>query len=596
MNHTPQQGGATVHAHGRIPSTDLASLVALLVEALPPQQRSAHVFSWPAVTFDAHNRRLVLNTYGVLRRLVVTPEFRKRFRQSDTSGFLRDLLPPPRGFTAKTGGKIFEDNLKAVSDGVTALKKALVREFEQLGTRPEELLITNAPEVLAGFASELGARDFGKPLPAQLVPIEFAKSDRPASAREQDVARVISAEEDIQAEDWLERMASAIAQLQTSRDEEFDDSQRDKLVETLRQDARKSDSQVSRFLNFLEDEALARVRLEVSFAIMEALAVQVGNKQDADELAFVNYIHRVITLFKLYGSPEAEDSLDLDLSRDYGLNASFTVSGEWVKAMFYNCLPVWAEWNTQLFESRRVDPASGGVSIVREVSYRFRVNGHDPKNERLHAFDSRLTRQRQILVDEADEPTPNPYRLRRNLAEIVFLWLVLNPELAEQDLQHAAEELTQRLNREGKAGVEHVLQELGEWSERVIHLSKTLVALLRSKSRQVIAHAQRMVDDLYVVVQEGIVDWAAIERSRGKARDPLVIARRRHGGACRVVQARQDCPAAGGCPRQSLLCSRPYLSQGTHAGQRGGRSALNADRAGTACRVAECLLASDSSR
>ena len=175
-----------------------------------------------------------------------------------------------------------------------------------------------------------------------------------------------------------------------------------------------------------------------------------------------------------------------------------------------------------MFESRRVDSASGGVSIVREVSYRFRVNGHDPKNEQLHAFDSRLTRQRQVLVDEADELTPNPYRLRRNLAEIVFLWLVLNPNLAQPDLQNAAEELTRRLSRDGKAGVEQVLQELEGWSEQVIRLSKTLVALLRSKSRKVIAHAQRAIDDLYVVVQESIVDWVAIERSRGKAREPLV--------------------------------------------------------------------------
>jgi hypothetical protein len=99
-----------------------------------------------------------------------------------------------------------------------------------------------------------------------MMAMEFAKSDR--SSRERDVARVLSAHEEIQAEDWLERMADSISNAQSQRDDEFDEIQRDKLVETLRQDFDKPDSQVTRFLNFLEDEALARVRLRVSFAIM----------------------------------------------------------------------------------------------------------------------------------------------------------------------------------------------------------------------------------------------------------------------------------------------------------------------------------------
>lgn len=56
----------------------------------------------------------------------------------------------------------------------------------------------------------------------------------------------------------------------------------------------------------------------------------------------------MLALFGLYGSPETQHSWQLDLSRDYGLAADFSASTELVKAMFYNCLPVWAEWNTQL--------------------------------------------------------------------------------------------------------------------------------------------------------------------------------------------------------------------------------------------------------
>ena len=43
MMQLPQQGGASVQARGRIPSTNLASLVSFLVEAYPPiEDRQGH--------------------------------------------------------------------------------------------------------------------------------------------------------------------------------------------------------------------------------------------------------------------------------------------------------------------------------------------------------------------------------------------------------------------------------------------------------------------------------------------------------------------------------------------------------------------------
>jgi hypothetical protein len=115
------------------------------------------------------------------------------------------------------------------------------------------------------------------------------------------------------------------------------------------------------------------------------------------------------------------------------LTAEFSIADELIKALFYNCLPVWAEWNTQLFESRRVDLQSRGVSVVREVSYRFRVNGKDPRSEMEPAFDARLNRLRDILLDDSVNEI-SPFVLRRNLCELVVLWLVLNPSIQSSDL------------------------------------------------------------------------------------------------------------------------------------------------------------------
>lgn len=522
MSQIPQQGGASVYARGRIPSTDLTSLINFLVKAFPPDEnRSDHPLGWPVLTFDPAKKRLGINTYGILRRFLVQKEMRDAFRQTETTGFLCDLVSPPKNFTAKMGGRVFNDNIAGLSQNITKLKRLIADEIERLGISSENIEVPDPASSLQNLAQLTGLNHFLEELPAQLVAMEFAKTERPASLREKDVARVLSALEEIQAEDWLERMASSIANTQSHRDEEFDEIQRDKLIETLRQDFDKNESQVTRFLNFLEDEALSRVRLSVSFAIMKGLSAQIAKSEKGNDKVFVDYIQRVVDLFEHYGAPECTHSMHLDLSRDYGLAADFSLSQELVKAMFYNCLPVWSEWNTQLFESRRVDPISRGVSVVREVSYRFRVNGKDPRNEMFPAFDSRLMRLREVLLDNSGDDKPS-FRLRRSLSEVVFLWLVLNPAINSSNLLEEAEKLTTKLNTEGKVCVEMLLQDLSSWSERVKGLSKTLVELLRTKSRTVIAHAQRSIDDLYLVVQQGVVDWSAIERSRGKVRDPLV--------------------------------------------------------------------------
>jgi hypothetical protein len=93
MSHPPQQGGASVHARGQIPSTDLSSLIHFLVKVFPPSgEDTAHPLGWSVLKFDPKKHRLSINTYGILRRLLALKEFREAFRQTPDSGFLRDLL------------------------------------------------------------------------------------------------------------------------------------------------------------------------------------------------------------------------------------------------------------------------------------------------------------------------------------------------------------------------------------------------------------------------------------------------------------------------------------------------------------------------
>lgn len=522
MNSAPEQGGASVRLHGKVPSVDLSSLIASIVEALRAPSGDKQIGpSEPipdrAVFRDPVTHRLVFDTHSVLKRLYRLPDFKQRFKQTEDSGFLRDVRLPPFSQTAMVGGRLFDQNLQGISDGVAALKAALKAELDAVGISPENLLVPNAGEAIKRLAQETNAVDFNHEFTAQMVPVEFTRAGQKGAEKDKDVARVICVEEEVQAEDWLARLTNTVVELQAHRDDEFDSIQQDKLRETLRQDARKSDSQVTQFLNFLEDEALARVRLAVSFAIMRALAAQI-TVQKAPEQAFVEYVTRVLSLFELYGTPDLEDGLELNLSREFGFENSFLMSSELVKATFYYCLPVWPEWATQIFESRQQDPETGGVTVTREVSYRFRVNGRDPSADQLHSFDARLQRHRQVLTSEGQ----SPQKIRKAVAESVFLWLVLNPGLAGKDLREEAEALAKRLSAGGKRAIDQLLNELQSCSGQVQQLSVTLVHLLRSKSGTVITHAQKAAQDLYVVVQAGVVDWTSIEYSRGRVHDPLV--------------------------------------------------------------------------
>lgn len=522
MSQHPQQGGASVYARGQIPSTDLATLIHYMVKAYPPNKNpSDSVYNWSVLSFDKKNNRLGINTYGILRRFLAQKDLQALFKQGADTGFLRDITSPPKGFSAKLGGRLFKDNIQEVSQYLTQLKQLIEAEIANLDVSINNLLINDPASVFTTLSTHTKCENVFKPWSAKMVAMAFTNSNHRKDRHDKEVARVISAQEEIQAEDWLDRMANSISETQSHRDDEFDASQREKIIALLRQDFDKQDSQITRFLNFLEDEALSRVRLRVSFAIMESLATQKLNSTKPADQKFIDYVQRVNLLFGYFGAPESPHSIHLDLTQTFGLAAEFSLSQELTKALFYNCLPVWAEWNTQLFESRKIDLQTRGVSIVREVSYRFRVNGKDPLNEMEPAFNARLNRLRATLLEDSDFEIP-PSKLRRNLSEVVFLWLVLNPRIQQPELLTAASQLTHDLKKQGRLGLADLLNDLQSWSEDVKELSNTLVALLTTKSENSINRAQRSVKDLYLVVQQGVVDWTSIERAKSRVHDPLI--------------------------------------------------------------------------
>lgn len=537
------QGGASLQARIRIPSIDLASLLECLADAFPTAAASGgsacspYCASQPVLRYNRKTGRLILDTDGILRRFLASPKLRQRFRQSETGGFLRDLVPPPKPAGARLGGKLHADDFAGVKLQLARLQQHFTDACERLRIPPESLLPDDPEAVLSRLIQTTQAPDFLKEYPARLVAASFSGSTSSKGSK-RDFARLFSAREQIQAEDWLERMAAGMAALQKRRDPEFDEIQRDKLFETLRQDAERGDSQITRFLHFLEDEALARLRLSVGMTLMHGLAEQKGRADDQASEPFRKYVGRVHHLFCLYGCPESGAALELDLSRDYGSEARFVWSEELVKAGFYQCLPVWTEWNAQIFESRSRHAQTGAEAVVREVSYRFRINGRVPGSAAPTAFATRLAGLRRLLLERPEAATP--FQLRRALAETLFLWLVLHPKLAksaiyadfgedadfacleDEEFETLADGLAEYLQRQGRAGVAVLLDELDGWGERVGWIAKGLVDRLRERSEYALKRTREEVQSLYLVVQEGVVDWAALGRSGGKVQGPLV--------------------------------------------------------------------------
>ena len=168
---------------------------------------------------------------------------------------------------------------------------------------------------------------------------------------------------------------------------------------------------------------------------MEAVVHQ--NTVSADHVIqdLRDYVQRVSTLFTLYGAPEAEHALHINLAT-LALTPTSPCPMSWSgrSTPACRCGP---KWKTQLVEARHADPRSAVVSVVRDVSYRFRVNGRDPINGK-QAFDSRLERLRRILLTDTEIPSSSAFQRRRSLAQVIFLWLVLNPTLNHATLDEHA--------------------------------------------------------------------------------------------------------------------------------------------------------------
>lgn len=499
MTNAPARGGSSLEARDRTPSIDLAALVKMLADAVPKAQAVARR---PFIRTDG--ACLAVDTRSVLVELHNDDDLPRLAAHAADKGFVRDLSLPPRGTTARVGGRVLPGTETALSKAIEKLYSAICLALDQgVGQGVDQAFYANLTTDSLEAALSTISRSLGVPAPdlpdaATMVPVSFVSPDRPADERKKDLARVFTAIETVDGSDWLETLLQGIDS--RLRKDGVDPEEVEDLVHAIRTQKDRPGSQVRRFLDFLDDEALSRVRLQVTMRLMEALANQ------TDKAGFREYVERVSGCRGAFGSGVGA-ALMLDVSSVFGQqnNSQF---GEYVdQVSAYKTLPVWPEWSAQLFENRT--KPERGFKTVREVSYRFRVNGKNPK-EGVSAFLARLDRLWERMLKQ---PSDTLY-VKRSVAELVFLWLVVPNSLqggGRKDLATEAAELAHQLKTNPIGTLRRMHDELKERASVMDDLAVELIRILKSHSRTVVQSVARQAGRFTLAVGRGVVNWEAVE-------------------------------------------------------------------------------------
>lgn len=499
MTNAPKRGGSGVHARTRTPSLQLHRVVERLLLAITPKQIGAAPGDLPLFAFDGD--RLVVNPRSVLERLVRDEGFLSALTPGEKTGLACDLELPPIGTIAKMGGRLLPGSESSTSSAIEQLREDVAAALDcAVGTKDLNSLCFEEFRVgLAQMADTVSEKLPNLPAAAKLVPVAFASEHRTADQRSKDVARVFTAIEQIDGSDCLVSLLDNIADRLRRRD--IDEDQISAILASVRSQREQPGSQLGQFLDFLDDDALSRVRLHVQMRLMRAIA-QHGGK------ALQRYVSRVWEAYNSFAGTDG-NALLLDGSAQYGMNGRADLAEQLRKAMFYSCLPVWSEWAAQLYESR-MNPGRGFVT-VREVSYRFRVNGKSPRNgETKHSFDHRLDRMRENF-DLTTEEKSNP-RLPRDLAQLVFLHLVTpgSDEVPVGEVKAEASRIADALRVDPRGTVEQLFGSLRRRSADMQAVASELLSIVQNKSRHVLEAVSKDIVSFTVSVHRDVVNWDAL--------------------------------------------------------------------------------------
>jgi len=527
--------GARLQVFGRQPAVDLATLVEVLTAVVNGTEDSKQVLALDDknpqqrrfIKFESERKRLRLCTSGVLRRLFASGKFLTAFEvnaQEQKPGFVQDFTPPRLGEIARLGGRLAEDNQKRLPKLLDRLLAEIDQAIDASGLTDATLLLlllTDTETQLTTLGDRLGAKLPGKDEPqgATIRSVLFQPQSYQSSSSEKPVAKVISALEQVDAQDYFQKLTGAIATYLEQEEKDEDDIEA--ALDSLQKEREGNDSQIGRFINFLENEALARVRLNITFGIMAEIAAIARQRPYGNRGGLVDYVDRVLGVVAL-GQTE---SLTVDLSGYFGTGCQFTLNEYLNQALFFGCLAVWPEAKAQIFEEKTV--IETGEVVQREVTYRFRINGKNPETGKT-AYESRLDRIRQTLMDALDSSQSQggkTHQINRNLAQLLFLDSVIpshfptedNP-LEDFDGQAWLKQFRARLawlsapDGQGiQAKIEGLIAGLRDKKNLVTGLATALMTLVRTQDNGLLEKIKQRSSRQFIEVRRSIVNWERLE-------------------------------------------------------------------------------------
>lgn len=515
---TDSNEGASLHASQQQTSLDLALLVSLLEKAIAVNSQSSELpdnpQKRPLFYYDKDKKRLRICTSGVLLRLFSQEEF-----NSQASNFVKDFEPPKYGFESRIGGQLSEGNEQQLPKAVDGLRESILEALKNAlpsNVKLEDFLIDNVRGELKNLAKRVNGFFPSGMSQANLIPLAFDDRSQAKSDRGVEVAKIISAVERIDSDNYFKRMCDAIAdELETNRDAEEDEI--DEAIASLEAEHNRVESQIKRFLQFLDNEALSRVRLNITMRIMEAIANKAKDSQDPNKQLLAEYIQRI----KHFVEIVKNQGLTLDLTTYYGAMAEINFLDYIHNARFFSCLAVWPEWETQIFENRQANSDSTDNNITREISYRFRINGNNPERGKS-AFKARLEK---IQEDLSEADSLSPYRLRNCFAELFFLSVVVpsnNKRLPKEVVLRGMQALVERITNIPRDGINGFIQELSNRDDSMNKIAKALISILQSQGEEIISQVYRQTATQFIGLKKGIVNWDRLESAEAGTPDLLV--------------------------------------------------------------------------
>lgn len=512
MTSSDMQGGSRLSFHTITPSIDLATLTQRLGAALPVAQ-GAGLAAQPL--FAPHGAYLRVNIAGVVERLLQHADFQNAFAPGAASGFLRDAPLPPFGMRAKMGGRILHDTQVICSKALENLHSAVQQELAAALPHDDFAALAQQPmqQVLEALSKSLGVSAPRSAPSANMVSVQFA--ERRAAQGAHNLARALVGVESRSDGAWAEQFLAGVAR---KLEKDGEDAERiEEITALLRCQSQVPGAQMQRFLHFLEEQAMGRVRMQVEMSIMAALA----NRAPGSKLHI--YVSRVLEAFSLFAGEEGQ-ALLLDVSSVYGQNSNVALHEELRSSTFYYCLPVWCAAAAQLLDQ----VAENGDAMRRAVSYRFRINGINPETN-TSAFAARLERIRERLFPEqVDLKHP----VRREIAQLVFLYLVVPAEREGEyesgRLLVQAQNIVAALADDPQAALQKIYDALNKRQAVMQSIASEVMRQLKNQSASLVSAANGAVRKLYISVNRSIVRWNMLEGLSQTSGAVLVTAEQGH--------------------------------------------------------------------